>query len=339
MTHTPRLSVTLLNYNYGRFLAECLDSILAQTYTDFEVIVIDDSSTDDSILQVKPFLDDPRVRLIAHASNQGTINSLIEGVESSASPYVTVISADDLVLSRTAFEQQMKLLEANPNTSFCYGAWIYMDATGQPISKNVPFSEDHVWPGELEFKELCTRLYVLHSGTIIRRHAYNAVGGYDRSLRYAVDTMMWATLCGVGEVAYVAQPIYGYRTHGSQLSRGATATRITIYELLRVVDRGFANLPDGPVKSDQRLIRRARQAAATSMATMHVFEDHFVAGWKALLYAARLRPRDALFQRQVAILAARTVLRARGFAWLRSRLALMKPDSRALRSAPVAGPK
>ncbi len=313
----PRLSVTVLNYNYGRFLSKCLTSILSQSYTDFELIVIDDASTDESTQAIEPFLKDPRVRLIAHKQNAGFHRSLIEGVDASSSPYLTVVSADDFILSPRAFEQQLSLMEAHPATSFCYASWVYMNGDAQPVGDVVPFQVDHVWSGEREFMEFCTRFYVLHTGTIIRRRSYQAVGGYDASIRYTLDNAMWARLCGVGEVAYVAQPLYGYRTHGSNMSHSYPALRATVDEMVRLVNVGFAELPDGPVKSDARLLRRSRQAALAGVPTMQIFADRPVDGWKAYAYAVRRYPREALFQRRFISLVARTLLGSRGFSWLR----------------------
>src|SRR3954452_11728872 len=109
----PTLSVTVLNYNYGAYLPACLDSILGQTFRDFELIVIDDCSTDNSVEVIQPYLADPRVRLVAHQKNVGYCGSLIEGTETqSTGEYVTVISADDLVRRPDAFERQIALLQA-----------------------------------------------------------------------------------------------------------------------------------------------------------------------------------------------------------------------------------
>src|SRR5215213_1469759 len=108
----PTLSVTVLNYNYGAYLPACLDSILGQTFRDFELIIIDDCSTDNSLAVIEPYLADPRVRLVAHQANVGYCGSLIEGTEvQSAGELVTVISADDLVRRPDAFERQVRLLQ------------------------------------------------------------------------------------------------------------------------------------------------------------------------------------------------------------------------------------
>jgi glycosyltransferase involved in cell wall biosynthesis len=317
----PKLSVTVLNYNYGHFLSECLRSILSQTFTDFELNVIDDCSKDDSLRVIEPFLKDPRVRLIAHKKNAGFVRSLIEGSEASSSPYMTVISADDFVLSPTAFEQQMRLMEAHPKTTFSYGSWVMKDTQSSRddegvVAPVIPFSEDHVWNGDQEFKHLCTWYYVLHSGTIVRRTAYDAVGGYDSTMPYTTDIMLWSLLCGEGEVAYVAEPIYGYRLHGSNMSRSPVALRATTDQLVRMVDLAFANLPEGPVKADRGLLRRARRFALITVPRTEVFAGRQIAGWKALVYGASLHPREALVQREVVYLAVRTLVGDRAFRWL-----------------------
>src|SRR5512146_3551728 len=98
----PILSVTVLNYNYAHYLPQCLDSILRQTWNDFELILINDRSTDNSLEVIQPYLADPRIRLVDHQQNKGYISSLIEGSELSRGRYITVISADDYCVSNRA---------------------------------------------------------------------------------------------------------------------------------------------------------------------------------------------------------------------------------------------
>jgi glycosyltransferase involved in cell wall biosynthesis len=313
----PLLSVTVLNYNYARFLPGCLDSILRQSFRDFELIVIDDCSTDDSLEVIRPYLSDPRVRLVAHERNQGFVGSLVEGTNASRSRYVTVISADDFVLADDGFERQVRLLESDPDMAFCYAAWRYVDAAWQTLSEVRPWPADHVWTGEREFREFCTRYYVLHTGTIIRRSAYEAVGGYDESIRYTLDNTIWAQLCGAGSVGYVSGTLYGYRTHGANMSHNPAAVRATIDEFSRLVDLGFAGLPVGPTKHDRTLRRRARQAALAGVPTMLVFAGLRRAGWSAFLYAARTRPLEVVLQRRTLSLLARTLVGGRALGALR----------------------
>jgi glycosyltransferase involved in cell wall biosynthesis len=317
----PSLSVTVLNYCYGHYIRSSLESILSQSFVDFELIVIDDCSTDDSADLIRPYLSDPRVRFIEHEQNQGFVASLMEGVRESRGRYITVISADDVVLDREAFERQVRLLESDHNTSFCYAGWQYIDQRGVGINAVDPWPVDHIWSGEDEFREFCTRFYVLHTGTLIRRSAYEAVGGYDTSIVYTLDNTLWSVLCSAGSVAYATGPLYGYRTHGANMSHSEVATRTTIDEFVRLIDLGFNSLPDGLTKSDRGLRRRARQAALASVATMQIFGGNSISGWRALAYAASLSPSETLFQRRVLALIGRTILGKRGFSFIRSAMA------------------
>lgn len=314
----PSLSVTVLNYNYARYLPECLNSILSQTFKDFEVILIDDCSKDNSQHVIEPYLADPRVRPIYHNPNVGFVGSLLEGVQKSRGRYITVISADDFILTPTAFERQMRLLESRPSSSFGYAAWQYVDATSRAIDLVRPWADDHIWSGEEEFRAFCTRFYVLHTGTIIRRTAYDAVGGYDSSIVYTLDNTIWAQLCGVGDVAYVSEPSYGYRTHGVNMSHSVGALQATVDEFVRLIDLGFARLPEGRTKRDSVLRHQARQAALAGVPTMQIFANNYRAGWTAIAYAARHYPADTLLQPRILSLAARTVLGTRGYSRLRS---------------------
>lgn len=314
----PLLSVTLLNHNYAQFLDRCLQSILRQSFTDFELIVVDDKSTDNSVDVIQPYLTDARVRLVRHEQNRGFVQSLIEATQSSDSRYLTVISADDLVLSDRAFEQQIRLLETNANAAFCYASWQYIDVKHRPVSTVRPWSHDHVWTGEQEFRSFCTRFYVLHTGTIVRRSAYTACGGYDASIRYTLDNTLWAQLCGQGDVAYVAETLYGYRTHGSNMSHNPAAIRATVDEFVRLVDLGFAGLlADSATRYDRALRRRSRQAALLGVSTMLVFAGLRYAGWSAFFYAARTSPLETVMQKRTLSLLVRTLIPAGMFKALR----------------------
>ena len=120
----PTLSVLVLNYNYAEYLPECLDSILAQTYEDFEVIVLDDASNDESLAAIDRYLADKRVRLVRHETNQGYARSLAEGTgELSRGKYLTVISADDFAVDANAFADQMQQLGAEPSSVACITAY------------------------------------------------------------------------------------------------------------------------------------------------------------------------------------------------------------------------
>src|SRR5207302_7082544 len=169
---------------------------------------------------------------------------------------------------------------------FFSSTWRSVESSWNQLSEVRPWADNHVWSGEEKFRAFCTRYYVLHTGTIVRRSAYEAVGGYDRSIRYTLDNTIWAQLCGAGSVGYVSGALYGYRTHGSNMSHNPVAVRATVDEFVRLVDIGFEGLPECPTKHDRKLRRRARQAALAGVPTMLLFAGLRRAGWRAFLYAA-----------------------------------------------------
>lgn len=236
----PTLSVTVLNYNYGAFLPQCLDSILAQTFQDFEVIVIDDCSTDNSLDIVKPYLRDSRIRLVSHATNVGYGGSLIEGTEvHSRGEFVTVISADDLVRSKDAFARQIALLTAHPDAAFCFSGYDrFANETGKILQEHHSFEGDRVIPGPVFLREYLSRqrVQVLHSGTMLRKRAYERAGGYRRDLRITLDLAMWPVLSLQGDVVYCDDDLYGYRTHGAQMSSSFRKQQANFVEVLKSVE-------------------------------------------------------------------------------------------------------
>jgi len=240
---TPTLSVTVLSYNYGHYLASCLEGILGQTFRDIEVIVIDDCSTDDTPAVVEPFTRDPRVRSVRHATNRGYRDSLIEGTEElSRGKFVTVISADDVVRRPDAFERQFEAIRSRPDVSMCFSAVDRFDSdTGRILAVEHSYDGDRMLePEEALHAFLAEDIWAMHSGTIVRTSAYRAAGGYARDIRFSLDTQLWPVVAQEGPVAYVDQVLYGYRTHDGQMSRSLQTSRETPLELVKLIERACA---------------------------------------------------------------------------------------------------
>ena len=119
-------------------------------------------------------------------------------------------------------------------------------------------------------------------------------------------------------MGYVSDALYGYRTHGSNMSHNPAAVRATVDEFVRLVDIGFEGLPECPTKHDRKLRRRARQAALAGVPTMLLFAGLRRAGWRAFLYAARVSPWEAIVQRRALSLAVRSLFGRRIFNALRA---------------------
>lgn len=270
----PTLSITVLNYNYGRFLPACLDSILAQTFDDFEVIIIDDCSTDNSREIIKPYLRDPRIRVIAHERNLGSVASLIEGTEvHSRGEFLTVISADDVIRHPNAFARQIELLRRHPRAVFCFSAHDrFSGETGAILDVARLFSQDRVLDSRSAFYALLTdiNVQVLHSGTIIRKTAYQACGGYRKDFKLTVDFALWTVLCLEGDVVYCADILYGWRRHERQMTQSFDKVWLFASEILQAVHIACT-------RAEQRGIapRSLRKRAIQSNLLMMALDDAF----------------------------------------------------------------
>ena len=313
----PTLSVTVLNYNYGSYLPQCLDSILAQTFQDFELIVIEDCSTDNSLDVVKPYLSDPRVRLVSHATNVGYSGSLIEGTElHSTGDYVTVISADDVVRRPDAFERQIELLAAHPEAAFCFSGYDrFASESGQILHKHQSYQGSRVIPGRDFLREYLTRqgVQVLHSGTMLRKSAYDRAGGYRRDLRITLDLAMWPVLSLQGDVVYCDDDLYAYRTHGTQMSSSFRKQQANFVEVMKSVEGAIdeaerRGVPVGSLRAD------AVRYSLFAVAVDDAFSGRPMLALFRCLSAVVFRPWLALTSRGLWITLARLVFGARGYA-------------------------
>lgn len=324
----PFLSVTVLNYNYAHYLPKCLDSILGQTMTDFELILINDCSKDNSLDVIQPHLRDPRVKLVNHVSNQGYVYSLVEGCALSRGRYISVISADDYALDNTAFETARRVLEADATIALFFSAWREMDDAGHIRYERRAANRDYVVEGVEQFRHQLFTSDILHSGTIIRRDAYHAVGGYDTCCRYAVDNNMWLALCSTGKVAYSNRVLYAYRAHATNLSNTGHAFWQTTEEMLKGIDAALDRFPQ-PVLPDKAALRRqARQRALVAVPTHDIFAGRLRRGWHGYWEACRRYPGLTILQPRTVVVVLRTVLGGR----LYSRLLRLRGTFKSSRS-------
>jgi glycosyltransferase involved in cell wall biosynthesis len=321
---TPTLSVVVLNYNYGHYLAGCIESILSQSFRDFELIVIDDVSKDDSKAVIRPFVErDPRVRLHAHETNAGFAKSLIEGTEQlSRGEFLMVVSADDLVTSPDAFATQVELLRKHPQAAFCFSAVKLISSAGTSVDASYP--SDRVLDAPAALRALFDQIArPAHSGTMIRKEAYRRAGGYRRDVRMALDLAMWVSLALEGGFAYSAEPLNGYRLHEGQMSaalpgirRNAQEVRLILRDAWREGHRRGYDLGG----DEQRVFVRHFEACAIHEAFNR---DRKLAGYR-LLATALEAPLAAATSRKLWIAATRAALGAHGFSTLKGAVARLR---------------
>ena len=231
-TSSPAVSVLMPVYNGSRFLPAALASVLGQTFGDFELIAIDDGSTDESsrILQ-ELAAHDPRIRLVRQ-DNQGIVASLNRALSLARAPLVARMDADDI--SRPGrFAKQVAYLAHHPEIAVISGA---MDM----IDENDVYLRTDAFPTlpESVASELAYRSCVSHPAAMARTAILRSVGGYRTNAQYAEDYDLWLRIAEIGKIANLPDVLLSYRLHTVKIS-----TRHYIEQELAVLAvRGAARL-------------------------------------------------------------------------------------------------
>jgi len=287
---TPRVSMVVTNHNYGRYVERAIDGLLAQSFTALEVIVVDDRSTDDSATVLRRYEADPRVRLVFHTRNEGSISSYNQGLAMARGEFVGVFDADDYSLSEHAIARQVAMFDANPDVGFVYSSFVIVDEHGVPFRESKPWPHDRVREGLDAFANLVGLNTVPHSGTLVRSSAHRAVGYYDPHLPYAGDWDLWLRLSARFSVGYISDPLYAYRVHRNNMTSKGKAPGEATRERQQAVANGFAALP----ASAPPALRALREPAMRNALLTGTWNDRSFGrtrrSWEGLIDAVRRSP-------------------------------------------------
>jgi len=287
----PRVSLLVPTYNYGRFLAQALDSLFQQTLRDLEIIVIDDGSTD---AETRPVLagyvgQEPRLRVIRHERNRGHIASYNEGLEQARGTYVGIVSADDYCLRTDALERQVAVFEQHPRVGMVYSAHLMLLPDGS-VRRVAPAAHDRVWSGLSEFRRLLWGNDILHSGTLLRRDVQAELGPYDPSLPQSGDWDLWLRAAARHDVGYIADPLYVYRQHPTNMQHKGLPPSAQAEQNWRTLVKAFAALPADAPADLWRSRPGALQHALLQTAWFDLHNGRRRRAWQGVGFALRRSP-------------------------------------------------
>ncbi|HFE67167.1 MAG TPA: glycosyltransferase [Chloroflexi bacterium] len=229
------VSVVIPAYNQGHFLGEAIESVLAQTHPDFEILVVDDGSTDDTAVVAQSYTD-PRVRYI-YKENGGLSSARNAGLRQAAGEYISYLDSDDCFLP-AKLARLVGELEANPQVGLVAGQALLMDEHGRQLNKKFDRSLPEN-PVELLL------VNPLHVGSVLlRREWQEKVGFFDETLRSYEDWDMWLRLALAGcRMRYVPEPVSLYRFHSAQMTRDGRQMTTATFAVLDKLFHEFT-LPD-----------------------------------------------------------------------------------------------
>jgi glycosyltransferase involved in cell wall biosynthesis len=233
----PRVTIILPNYNYARYLKECVRSILRQTYRDFELIYVDDASTDESNRVIDAFRTDPRLRTILHERNSGTVyrrwNEVAAGA---AGEWLWFPNADDATHPRF-LETLVEEGERDGRIGIAHARNMRMDGQGRLLADRwaghptimAHLDKSYRSAGYQEVLYLAEGCYLTTaSSLIVRRAAFEAAGGFDERLWGCADYDLYLRILHYYDIAYSAEPLAYYRMHGENTT---TSTRSAVFYL------------------------------------------------------------------------------------------------------------
>jgi glycosyltransferase involved in cell wall biosynthesis len=244
----PKVSVVIPAYNAITYLPEAVDSVLRQTYTDFEALIIDDGSSDQTADWASQIADS-RVKLISQ-ENKGLPGARNTGIIQAQGEYIAFLDADDL-WTPTKLEKQVHCLENNPTVGLVHTWMLLVDehgkSTGRVMKSN---AEGDAW------KQVVEKNVIACPSVMVRRYCFETVGLFDRNLRSIEDWDMWIRIAARYPFAVIKETLAYYRQLPSSMSKNCQvmeqAFRIVIEkafhsapsELLYLKNRsyGYANL-------------------------------------------------------------------------------------------------
>jgi glycosyltransferase involved in cell wall biosynthesis len=233
---SPTVSFVIPCYNLAHFLPECVNSILAQTYLDFEVLIMDDCSPDDTEAIVRAF-QDPRITYVRNESNLGALRNYNEGIRLSRGKYVWLISADDYLKVPYVLQRYVDLMEANRRVGFTFcPAIAVIDGKETGLVHYSSYGDrDAVIAGRIFLRTLLYHNLVVAPAAMARREYYEKISyflidpvcdGLPIDMIWGGDWHLWCMFALHGDVGYFAEPMICYREHDLSSTSKVTKERI-----------------------------------------------------------------------------------------------------------------
>ncbi|MBE9913083.1 glycosyltransferase [Paenibacillus donghaensis] len=226
----PRVSVIMPVYNNAAYVQEAIQSILNQTYTDFELIIIDDGSTDGSAYLVS-LVTDPRVKKVFHQENKGLVFTLNEGLDMATGDYIARMDSDDhSVPERLSI--QVSYMDDNPSIDLCGSAITYSIGRNAKINP-VHHEEIKAW--------LLFHCCICHPTVMMRNRMINRLGiRYDVNYPHAEDYELWDRLASQIQMTNLPINLHYYRLHDGQVSNQHKVMQA--YSVEKIHQRQFSRL-------------------------------------------------------------------------------------------------
>lgn len=213
----PEISVVMPVFNAEKFVKQAVESILKQTFTDFEFIIIDDGSTD-LTAAILDLFSDARIVRINHKHNEGLVKSLNDGINQARGEFIARMDADDISLPER-FGLQYQYLQDHPEIGALGGNFSLIGADGQHI-----MNKEHPLSNQLIKWKMCFENPIQHPTVMMRRDVVKNLNGY-RDFKASEDYDLWQRMSEITQLGNINQKILNYRHHGNNLTSSPNENR------------------------------------------------------------------------------------------------------------------
>ena len=217
-------SILMANYNNNEYIEESIESVLSQTYPNWELIIVDDYSTDNSVNKIKLYLKDKRIKMIQHNKNIGYGGALKTAADNVSCDILGILDADDR-LHEKALEVMAKAYNENPECGFIYSTMWNCDSNLENCVENTMIGPT------IPEKTNIFHIKVSHFKTF-RKDAYNKTSGFDPMQKKAVDKDIIFKLEEVVKFKFIDIPLYYYRQHERGISQDKNKFQARVYHYI-----------------------------------------------------------------------------------------------------------
>lgn len=219
-----KISIIMSVLDGERYIDEAIESILAQTYKDYELIVINDGSTDSTSDRLSAFMGKLDMKVIHHPVQRGIAVSINDGLRRASGDSITFLDHDDVWFPHM-LETQVSYLEQFPEVGMVHADFQTIDSEGNVIEESVALCRGRQRPSGHVFQELFMDSFIVATSVLIRKECFDRLGGFDEGLLWG-DYHMWLRIARNYRIDYVPKVLAKYRQHTGQHTRSLPTLRL-----------------------------------------------------------------------------------------------------------------
>lgn len=261
----PKVSIIMPVLNGEKYIGEAVESILAQTYNDYELLVVNDGCTDSTCELLKNFAGRLDLKVIHHPVRQGITRSINDGIRAASGRFIAFLDHDDAWFP-DFLQSQVTYLDEHPDVGMVHSDFQTVDAKGNVLEASVAASRKRKRVSGHVFPQLFLDSFIVGNSVLIRRECFATIGLFDEDLRWA-DYHMWMRIAWHYKVDYVPKVLTKYRQHATQNTRETPTGEPDMESVaIKAVRKILEQYPEARAQLGEKTIRHRMAALYFDMA-------------------------------------------------------------------------